>query len=535
MLTLIAAGAVYASHLQSRLRQSVSAQKERERARAFLQTVIDGLPEALMVINADYTLALANRTALAMAGAGDPVEECLTCHQVTHARHQPCGGERHPCPFERIFKTKRPVTLEHIHHGRTGEERIVELMAAPILDEEGAVVKIIESYRDITDRKRAEEKLKKSEERLRLTLEATQIGLWDWDLAHDRYHASPIYYTMLGYEPEAGAVDRRVWMQRLHPDDKAIVSQAVDQVLSRRRAAYSYEARFRHADGTYRWQWAFGCATEYDPNGNVTRMLGLRIDIDARKRMEEELSLHRDHLEELVRARTAQLEAANRELEAFAYSVSHDLRAPLRHIDGFLELLQKRAGEALDEQGRHYMAVISDAAKKMGLLIGDLLSFSRMGRHAMSIQPLALGPLVREVIRELEPDTAGRTIDWRIDDLPMVEGDASMLRTVLANLIDNAVKFTRPRQAAQIEIGALPDRDAEAVIFVRDNGVGFDMTYADKLFGVFQRLHSGEAFEGTGIGLANVRRIIARHGGRTWAEGKPDQGAAFFFSLPQMG
>jgi signal transduction histidine kinase len=257
-------------------------------------------------------------------------------------------------------------------------------------------------------------------------------------------------------------------------------------------------------------------------------------EIVVRKRTEEELARYRGHLEELVRERTAELEAANKELDAFAYSVSHDLRAPLRHIDGFMGLLQKKAGTALDEQRLHYMDAISESAKKMGRLIDDLLSFSRMGRQAMSFQPVELGTLVREVIRELEPDTAGRDIEWRIADLPSVGGDASLLRIVLGNLISNALKFTRPRQQAQIDIGSTPNQGSEAVIFVRDNGVGFDMSYVDKLFGVFQRLHRADEFEGTGIGLANVRRIIARHGGRTWAEGQVDQGAAFFFSLPQL-
>jgi light-regulated signal transduction histidine kinase (bacteriophytochrome) len=181
------------------------------------------------------------------------------------------------------------------------------------------------------------------------------------------------------------------------------------------------------------------------------------------------------------------------------------------------------------------MDAISKAAQKMGLLIDDLLSFSRMGRHTLSLQTLELEPLVRDVIRELEPDAESRTIDWRISDLPAVKGDAAMLRIVLVNLIANAVKFTRPRDATRIEIGSLPGQDGdggETVIYVRDNGVGFDMTYGDKLFGVFQRLHRAEEFEGTGIGLATVRRIIARHGGRTWAEGALNQGATFLFTLP---
>jgi signal transduction histidine kinase len=259
----------------------------------------------------------------------------------------------------------------------------------------------------------------------------------------------------------------------------------------------------------------------------------LRQEIHAREQAEEKLKSYHNQLEELVRDRTAELEAANKELEAFAYSVSHDLRAPLRHINGFMELLQNRAGKALDEKSRNYMDTISDAARKMGLLIDDLLSFSRMRRHVLSLQPVELGPLVREVIRELEPDATGRNIEWRIGDLPGVTGDAAMLRIVFTNLITNALKFTRSRPQTRIEIGLHPCEDSETMIFVRDNGVGFDMTYADNLFGVFQRLHRADEFEGTGIGLANVRRIIARHDGRTWAEGKIDQGATFYFSLPK--
>jgi PAS domain S-box-containing protein len=268
-------------------------------------------------------------------------------------------------------------------------------------------------------------------------------------------------------------------------------------------------------------------------SGEIIGVTVLAQDITERKQAEEDIRRLNQELEQRVIQRTVQLEAANKELEAFAYSVSHDLRAPLRHIDGFLELLHQRAAAALDAQSRHYMDTIADAAQKMDLLIKDLLSFPRMGRHELSTQPVDLASLVREVIQELESDAPDRDIHWQIADLPEVTGDRAMLHVVLVNLLANAIKFTRLRAQAEIEIGCQPGAGSDVVIFVRDNGVGFDPQYADKLFGVFQRLHRIEDFEGTGIGLANVRRIIARHGGRTWAEGQVNQGATFYFSLPQ--
>jgi len=202
-------------------------------------------------------------------------------------------------------------------------------------------------------------------------------------------------------------------------------------------------------------------------------------------------------------------------------------------VGGFLELLRTNTAGKLDVQCEHYMTTIADAAKRMGMLIDDLLSFSRMSRGTMRVESVDLGELVREVIRECEPETRGRSVNWHIADLPLVTGDRAMLRVVFVNLISNAVKFTRPRPQAEVEIGSMTDPDAATVVFVRDNGVGFDMSYTDKLFGVFQRLHRSDEFEGTGIGLANVRRVIHRHGGKTWAEGHIGQGATFFFSLPR--
>jgi len=248
-----------------------------------------------------------------------------------------------------------------------------------------------------------------------------------------------------------------------------------------------------------------------------------------RRRAEQKI----EELNEELRRNLMRVESANRELEAFSYSVSHDLRAPLRHITGFVELLHKRDLGELDEKSRHYLRVISESALKMGSLIDDLLAFSRMGRAEMNTTRVDFGLLVREIAAELTEEEQGREIVWEIGDFPVVEGDPAMLRLVMVNLMVNALKFTRSRSRAEIGIGVLTDRPDETVFYVRDNGVGFDMKYVDKLFGLFQRLHSTEEFEGSGVGLANVQRIIHRHGGRTWAEGTPGQGAVFWFSLPK--
>ncbi len=236
-------------------------------------------------------------------------------------------------------------------------------------------------------------------------------------------------------------------------------------------------------------------------------------------------------LERLVAERTRQLELSNRELEAFSYSVSHDLRAPLRHINGYVEMLGEDAESTLSSEAKRYLQVIADASRQMGQFIDHLLEFSRMGRTELRETRVDLNDLVRETMAHLETETRDRHIAWTIPALPSVKGDPAMLKQVLANLLGNAVKYSRQRDPAQIEIGQTGEEDGQFIFFVRDNGAGFDMKYADKLFGVFQRLHRAEEFEGTGVGLANVRRIIARHGGRVWAEAAPDQGATFYFTL----
>ena len=270
-----------------------------------------------------------------------------------------------------------------------------------------------------------------------------------------------------------------------------------------------------------------------DITGKVIGVSKVARDVSDRKAAEERILKLNAELEERVAERTSQLRAANQELEAFSYSVSHDLRSPLRHVMAFVELLRQDAGSSLSEQSLRHLATISRAAGQMGALIDDLLAFAQIGQAEMQKQEVNLDRLVQEVMGDAQSQAKERNVVWEIHPLPTVRADRALLRLVLVNLISNAVKFTGTRSEAKIEIGCAPSGDGETVIFIRDNGAGFDARYAGKLFGVFQRLHTQEEFEGTGIGLANVQRIIHRHGGRTWAEGVVDGGATFYFSIPK--
>lgn len=302
--------------------------------------------------------------------------------------------------------------------------------------------------------------------------------------------------------------------------------QRLSDVMLRDRELWDYELNQRTADGTDRR--VVINARRLQQDGDDPALLMTVSDITVRALVEKQVK----ELNRQLEGKVEQISDVNRELEAFSYSVSHDLRAPLRHIAGFAGKLERHLGEQLDEKSHHYLEVISSAAQRMAQLIDDLLVFSRLGRGAMRMQPVDMQSLVDEARALTDSDTAGRRIEWKVSPLPVVVGDENMLRTVWQNLISNAVKYTGQRELAKITVETSRTANGDYEFTVADNGAGFDMEYAGKLFGVFQRLHRASEFPGNGIGLANVRRIVARHGGRVWAEGEPGQGARFHFSLP---
>jgi len=429
----------------------------------------------------------------------------------------------------RIARGESVEHLETVRVRKDGKRIDVSVTHSPIVDEQGKIVGASKIARDITAKRQADLALRLSEERYRTLFDTLIEGFCTIEMIFDDA-GTPVDYRFLEVNP---AFERQTGlhgaqgklMRDLAPNHERHWFETYGKIaLTGESAHFENEAK---ALGRYYDVFA------YRIGGPGSRKVAILFnDITERKRAEAEIRQLNTELEQRVAQRTAQLEASNKELEAFSYSVSHDLRAPLRHIDGFVKLLDKQSNGHLDERGRRYLNIIADSAQRMGALIDDLLVFSRMGRTELRRTVVEPAALIDEVINSLQTELQGHRVVWKVGPLPRVEADPAMLRQVWVNLISNAVKYSRPRDPAEIEIGCHP-QDGEFVFYVRDNGVGFDMQYAHKLFGVFQRLHRAEEFEGTGIGLANVQRIIYRHGGRVWAESTLNHGATFSFSLPK--
>jgi PAS domain S-box-containing protein len=380
--------------------------------------------------------------------------------------------------------------------------------------------------------------LSEQEERLRLALLSARTGVWDWNLVTKRLSWDEFLFPMFGINRERFSGRIEQFNALVHPDDLPWVTESLKRCIQEKTDFFA-EFRIVRPDNALRYILSRGRAF-YDADGKPLRLIGVAADVTDRKRTEQALRESEERfrrlnveLEDRVKKRTSELATLNQELEAFTYSVSHDLRAPLRHVNAYAQLIQEELSEQMTPMIKGHLQRIINGAKNMGRLIDDLLNLARVGKQELSSQDVALRPMVDEVIASLRPEIEGRNIDWQIGELGSAQCDPGLIGQVFVNLISNSVKYSRPREKAVVQIGRTV-MENKPVLFVRDNGVGFDMKYASKLFGVFQRLHLAEHFEGTGVGLATVSRIVQKHHGKIWAEAAEGKGATFYFTFPGL-
>jgi PAS domain S-box-containing protein len=505
------------------IRADITERKRAEEMRAEFASIVESSDDAIISKSLDGIVTSWNRGAEKMFGYS--AQEAIGRPMLAFI--PPERAYEEATILGQIARGESIKHFETVRVRKDGRRVDVSVTVSPIKDNRGEVIGASKIARDITERKLAEQAIRESEAKYRTLFDTLIEGFCIIEIVFDAggkaadyrfLEINPAFEKQTGLHNAQGKL-----MRELAPDHEAHWFEIYGKVaLTGEPVHFENEAK---ALGRY----YDVCA--YRVGGPESRKVAILFnDITERRRVEEKIRLLNVELEQHVIERTAQLEAANKELEAFSYSVSHDLRTPLRAVNGFAGIVLEDFAAQLPEEARHYLERIRNGGQRMGELIDDLLAFSRLNRQIVNRQTADTAKLVQKSLDELKPQHNDRRLEIKVGELPACHGDPALLKQVWVNLISNAIKYTRGRDPAIVEIGC--NRDAnENVYFVRDNGAGFDMQYADKLFGVFQRLHRADEFEGTGVGLAIVQRIVHRHGGSVWAQAAVDRGATFYFTL----